>query len=80
MAAVARADVADVAVAVLRDPIARRRDVRADRPGSADHGRVAARAGAAIGRELTFHDETIDEAYASRAGVRCGATGSSTRG
>ena len=28
---------------------------------------IASRAGAALGRELTFHDETLEEAYASRA-------------
>ncbi len=28
---------------------------------------VAARAGAVLGRELSFHDETVDEAYASRS-------------
>ena len=42
---------------------------------------VAARAGAVLGRELRFEDETVEEAYASRArGVRRRATGSSTPG
>jgi len=68
VAALARADVADVAVAVLRD-LASHVDAtyQLTGPEALTMGEIAARAGAAIGRELTFHDETIDEAYASRA-------------
>ena len=68
VAALARADVADVAVAVLRD-LASYVDAtyQLTGPEALTMGEIAARAGAAIGRELTFHDETIDEAYASRA-------------
>jgi NAD(P)H dehydrogenase (quinone) len=67
VAAVARADVADVATAVLRAP--------AEHAGAAyvltgpealTLAEVAARAGAALGRELSFEDETVEEAYASR--------------
>jgi NAD(P)H dehydrogenase (quinone) len=67
VAAVARADVADVATAVLRSP--------AEHAGAAyvltgpealTLGEVAARAGAALGRELRFEDETVEEAYAAR--------------
>ncbi|CAN5438440.1 SDR family oxidoreductase [soil metagenome] len=75
-AAVARADVADVVVAVLRD--------RAGGSGSEDAAahadttysltgpealtmaEAAERAGAASGRELRYREETPDEAYASR--------------
>ena len=67
VAAVARADVADVATAVLRDPGA-----HADAtytltgPEALTLDEVAARAGAVLGRELRFEDETVEEAYASR--------------
>ena len=67
VAAVARADVADVAVAVLRSP--------ADHAGATyvltgpealTLTEVAARAGAVLGRDLRFEDETVEAAYASR--------------
>ncbi len=67
VAAVARADVADVATTVLRAP--------ADHAGSTytltgpealTLTEVAARAGAVLGRELRFENETVEEAYASR--------------
>jgi len=68
VAAVARADVADVASVVLRDP---------DRHTGATYTltgpealtltEVAARAGAVLGRELSFENQTIEEAYATRA-------------
>lgn len=67
VAAVARADVADAAVAVLRSP--------GDHAGTAYEltgpealtlDEVAARAGAVLGRALRFQDETVEEAYASR--------------
>src|SRR4051794_15219515 len=67
VAAVARADVARVAVAVLADPAAHR-DATYDLTGPealtlADAARII---GAATGREVSYHDETIEEAYASR--------------
>jgi len=67
VAAVARADVADVAVRVLRAP--------ADHVGATyiltgpealTLTEVAARAGVVTGRDLRFENETIEEAYASR--------------
>src|SRR3954469_20539219 len=66
-AAVGRADVADVAAAVLRDPAA-----HADAtyvltgPEALTMAELAARAGAVLGRELRFEDETVEDAYASR--------------
>ena len=63
----ARADVADVAVEVLRDPAA-----HADAtytltgPEALTLDEVAARAGAVLGRPLRFEDESVEEAYASR--------------
>jgi len=66
-AAVARADVADVAVAVLRDPAA-----HADAtylltgPEAVTMAEFAARAGVVLGRELRFEDETVEAAYDSR--------------
>jgi uncharacterized protein YbjT (DUF2867 family) len=67
VAAVARADVADVAAAVLRSP--------ADHAGATYEltgpeaitlAELATRASAVLGRELRFEDQTVDEAYASR--------------
>ncbi|ANH37238.1 Quinone oxidoreductase 2 [Nocardioides dokdonensis FR1436] len=67
LAAVARADVADAAAVVLRDP--------ADHAGAAYDmtgpealrlDEVAARAGAVLGREMSYVEEGVDEAYASR--------------
>lgn len=67
VAAVARADVADVAATVLRAP--------AEHAGAAyvltgpealTLSEVAARAGAVLDRELRFEDETVEEAYAER--------------
>jgi uncharacterized protein YbjT (DUF2867 family) len=68
VAAVARADVADVAAAVLLDP-----DRHVDTtytltgPEALTLTEVAARAGAVLGRDLRFENQTIEEAYASRA-------------
>jgi uncharacterized protein YbjT (DUF2867 family) len=62
-AAVARADVADAAAAVLRAP-----DDHADTaytltgPEALTLAEVAARAGAVLGRALRFEDETVEEA------------------
>lgn len=67
VAAVARADVADVAATVLRSP--------AEHAGAAYEltgpealtlPEVAARIAAATGKPTSFEDETVDEAYASR--------------
>jgi NAD(P)H dehydrogenase (quinone) len=67
VAAVARADVADVAAVVLRSP--------AEHAGAAyvltgpealTLAEAAARAGAVLGKELRFEDETVEEAYAAR--------------
>lgn len=67
VAAVARADVADVAVAVLRDPAAHADLAYAlTGPEALTLAEVAARAGAVVGRDLRFEDETLEEAYASR--------------
>lgn len=67
VALVARADVARAAAAVLTDPAAHR-GARYDLTGpeSLTLAEVAATIGAAQGRRVTFHDETVDEAYASR--------------
>ena len=67
VAAVARADVADVATVVLRAP-----SDHADAtyvltgPEALTLAEVAQRAGPVVGRELRFEDETVEEAYASR--------------
>ena len=67
VAALARADVADVAVAVLRDPAAHAGAVyELTGPEALTLAEVAARAGAVLGRELRFVDETLEEAFASR--------------
>ena len=68
VSAVARADVARVAVAVLRDPAAHR-DVTYDLTGreALTLGEVAAQLTALRGTPVTYHDETLEEAYASRA-------------
>ncbi|PWN01959.1 NAD(P)-dependent oxidoreductase [Nocardioides silvaticus] len=67
IAAVARADVADVAAVVLREPEAHA-GVTYDLTGpeSLTMTDVAARAGAALGRDLRYEEETLEEAYASR--------------
>jgi NAD(P)H dehydrogenase (quinone) len=68
VAAVARFDVADVAVAVLRDPEAHRKATyHLTGPEALTLDDIAARASAALGRTLRFHNETVPEAYASRA-------------
>jgi uncharacterized protein YbjT (DUF2867 family) len=67
VAAVARADVADVATAVLRSP-ADHVDVTylLTGPEALTLTEVAERAGPVLGRELRFEDETVEAAYASR--------------
>jgi uncharacterized protein YbjT (DUF2867 family) len=67
VSAVARADVARVAVSVLLDPEAHRAatyDLTG--PESVTLTEAAVVIGEATGREARFHDETVDEAYASR--------------
>lgn len=68
MAAVARADVARSAVTVLRDPalhIGRTYDLTG--PEDLSLARAAELLTAGTGRTITFHNETVEEAYASRA-------------
>jgi NAD(P)H dehydrogenase (quinone) len=68
VAAVARADVADVAAVVLRNPGPYAgATYELTGPEALTLAEVAARAGAVLGRALSFHDETVDEAYASRS-------------
>ncbi|MFW6773875.1 SDR family oxidoreductase [Nocardioides sp. CPCC 205120] len=67
VAAVARADVARAAVAVLLAPddhVGRTHELTG--PEALTLTEVAARIAAATGRPVTFHDETLEEAYASR--------------
>jgi len=67
VAAVARADVADVAAAVLLAPEAHAgATYHLTGPEALSMSEVAARVGAATGRELRYQVETIEEAYASR--------------
>jgi uncharacterized protein YbjT (DUF2867 family) len=69
VAAVAQDDIADVAAAVLRDP-----DVHAGRtytltgPQALSLDDVATALTAATGRAVRYHAESVEEAYASRAG------------
>jgi NAD(P)H dehydrogenase (quinone) len=67
VAAVARADVADVATVVLRSP-AEHADATyvLTGPEALTLAEVAERAGPLLGRELRFEDEPVEEAYASR--------------
>ncbi len=67
VSAVARADVARVAVTVLLNPEAHR-DVTYDLTGpeALALDEVAATVTQVTGRKVNFHDETIEEAYASR--------------
>lgn len=68
VAAVARADVAAAAAAVLRDP-ARHAGATytLTGPEALTMAEIAERAGAVVGRDLRFVDQTVDEAYAQRA-------------
>jgi NAD(P)H dehydrogenase (quinone) len=67
MAAVARADVARVATAVLRDPAAHA-DVTYDLTGpeAITLAEAAAIVAEVRGRDVRYHAETVEEAYASR--------------
>jgi NAD(P)H dehydrogenase (quinone) len=67
VAAVARADVARVAAAVLTDPGSHRdATYTLTGPEALALDDVARTIHEATGREVSFHDETIEEAYASR--------------
>jgi NAD(P)H dehydrogenase (quinone) len=67
VSAVARADIARVAVAVLRDPAAHHHATyHLTGPEALTMTEVAHTITAVTGRPVTFHDETIDEAYESR--------------
>jgi NAD(P)H dehydrogenase (quinone) len=68
VAAVARADVADVAATVLRVPADHSGlTYELTGPEALSMAQIAERAGDAIGRRLSYEPETVDEAYASRA-------------
>jgi uncharacterized protein YbjT (DUF2867 family) len=73
VAAVAQDDIADVAVAVLRAP---REHAGATYeltgPEALTLDEVATQLTQATGREVTYHPETVEEAYASRAGMAPG--------
>ncbi|WP_346958897.1 SDR family oxidoreductase [uncultured Arthrobacter sp.] len=67
MAAVARADIARSAVAVLRDPalhVGRSYDLTG--PEDISLAAAAGQLTAGTGRTISFHNETLEEAYASR--------------
>lgn len=67
VAAVARADVADVAAVVLRDPDAHAgATYELTGPEALTLAEVAARASQVLGRELRYEQETLEEAYDSR--------------
>ncbi len=67
VAAVARADVADVAAVVLEAPEDHTGAVyQLTGPEALSMAEVAARAGAAVGRDLRYEEETLEAAYASR--------------
>jgi uncharacterized protein YbjT (DUF2867 family) len=67
-AVVAQDDIADAVVAVLRDPAPHAgHTYDLTGPQALSLGEVAAIITAETGRKVTFHDETLDEAYASRA-------------
>lgn len=67
VAAVARADVAAAAAAVLREPSAHTAAVyELSGPEALTFPEALARAGAVLGRDLRFEDETEEAAYSSR--------------
>ena len=69
VAAVAQDDIAEVAALVLRDPAPHAgRSYDLTGPEALTLTEVAAALTAATGRSVTYHPETLDEAYASRAG------------
>jgi NAD(P)H dehydrogenase (quinone) len=68
VAAVAQDDVADAAVAVLRDPAAHAgRTHELTGPQALTLAEVAATITAVTGRPVRYHPETVEEAFASRA-------------
>jgi NAD(P)H dehydrogenase (quinone) len=68
VAAVATRDVADVALAVLRDPAAHAGAAyRLTGPQSLTLDEIAAITSRVTGRPMSYHAETLDEAYASRS-------------
>jgi NAD(P)H dehydrogenase (quinone) len=68
VAAVARADVARAATAVLLDPEPHRgATYELTGPEALSFADVAEQVSVARGRPVTYHDETVEEAYASRA-------------
>jgi uncharacterized protein YbjT (DUF2867 family) len=68
VAVVARDDIADAATAVLRAPAAHAgRTYELTGPQSLSFAEIAATITAATGREVSYRNETIEEAYASRA-------------
>ncbi|WP_439689700.1 NmrA family NAD(P)-binding protein [Curtobacterium sp. SP.BCp] len=68
MAAVARADVARVATAVLQAPTSHLdRTYELTGPAAITLAQAAATVSEVRGRGVTYHSETLDEAYASRA-------------
>jgi uncharacterized protein YbjT (DUF2867 family) len=68
VAAVAQADIAEVAAAVLHDPVSHA-DATYDLTGpeALSLDEIAAIVTAATGRPMSYRNETLDEAYASRA-------------
>jgi NAD(P)H dehydrogenase (quinone) len=66
VAAVARADVADVAVAALVAPSEHEAVYELTGPEAITLSELAERASAVLGRTLTFRNETVEEAYESR--------------
>jgi uncharacterized protein YbjT (DUF2867 family) len=69
VALVAQDDIADAAVAVLRDPAAHAgRTYSLTGPEALTLTEVAAALSAVTGRAVTYETETLEEAYASRAG------------
>jgi NAD(P)H dehydrogenase (quinone) len=67
VAAVTRADIAEVATVVLQDPAAHRnRTYHLTGPESLTMTEIAAELSRALGRTITFQHETLAEAYASR--------------
>lgn len=67
-ALVAQDDIADAAVAVLRAPAAHAGAVyHLTGPEELTFAEIAATVSRGTGREVRFHDETVEEAYASRA-------------
>jgi uncharacterized protein YbjT (DUF2867 family) len=69
VAVVVQDDIADAAVAVLRDPAPHAgRTYDLTGPSALSFAEIAEIITAATGRAVRYHDETLEEAYASRAG------------